>query len=158
MLEIRGDLFKNLGEGQRIIIPHVSNDKGKWGSGFVIPLGQKFPDAKDIYLRRFKEGRCTQGDTQFVLCDYKPQVVVANMVAQTLFTRDQKIAKQERPLSYESLTTCMKSVGDYALDWNSRIVCPRFGSERAGGNWEFVKELIKDFWVDRGIDVTVFYL
>jgi hypothetical protein len=160
MREIQGDLFnaENLSGEQRIVIPHVCNDKGKWGAGFVIPLGRAFPASKEMFNARFADGSGVQGTTQFSLCGYRPHVVVANMVAQTLFTREQKIVRQDRPLSYRSLAACMNSVGDYAVAYESRIVCPRFGSALAGGNWEFIKELIKDFWVDRGVDVTVFYL
>lgn len=36
------------------------------------------------------------------------------------------------------------------------IHCPKFGSLRAGGNWEFILELINETWVDRGINVTIY--
>lgn len=157
MREVEGNLFDNLDGDQRILLPHVSNDQRKWRSGFVVPLGQKFPDAKQRYLNA-PTIEMTQGETQFVLCDYRPMVVVANMVAQTLIMPKSSRTPQDRPLSYRSLTKCMEEVGTYARHTSSRIVCPRFASCRAGGDWEFVKELIKDFWVDRGIDVTVFYI
>jgi hypothetical protein len=157
MREIKGNLFdaENLGGEQRIMIPHVCNDKGAWGAGFVMPLARYFPEAKERYFQSVNyKGTGSlpleQMTTQFVLCGYQPQIIVANMIAQTL--------GGDRPLSYESLTACMTRVGNHAVNTDCRIVCPKFGSGLAGGNWEFIKELIKDFWVDRGIDVTVFYL
>jgi hypothetical protein len=35
------------------------------------------------------------------------------------------------------------------------ICCPKFGSLRSGGNWDFILELIEEIWLNNGIDVTV---
>jgi hypothetical protein len=70
-----------------------------------------------------------------------------------------------RPLSYTHLAICMEEVAynvKVSVDLKDaeeiEIVCPRFGSALAGGNWEFIKELINDSWVRRGLTVKVFYL
>lgn len=154
MREINGDLFEHLDGIQRIVLPHVCNDARRWNSGFVVPLAEHFPESRSRYMNAMTK-EMTQGNTQYVLCDYRPQVVVANMVAQR---RRNHTVEGDRPLSYRALSQCMESVRRYAKNTNSRIVCPRFGSLRAGGNWLFVKELIQDFWVAEGIDVTICHL
>jgi len=38
----------------------------------------------------------------------------------------------------------------------AEIHCPQFGSGLAGGNWEFITELIEDIWVENGLAITVY--
>jgi len=149
MREIQGDLFENLFDknGQKIVIPHCCNDKGKWGAGFVLPMGKRFPNVKDRY---FEDKKLILGTTQFAIGSHSPFVIGANMIAQSL--------GGSRPLCYRSLAKCMETVGDYVCNVNARIICPQFASHLAGGEWRFIKELAQDFWVNRGIDVEVYYL
>lgn len=173
---IEGDLFEYIKADQEpspIIIPHVVNNKGSWGSGFVVPLGQHFPASKDAYLEwhqylsngkshktTYKNFSTSQlaplsdlnnglGDTQIIKINNK--IYVANMMAQVLGT--------DRPLYYNHLARCMDSVAKQARQLAAvRIVCPSFGSNRAKGDWRFITELITDCWIKIGIPVTVFYL
>ncbi len=69
----------------------------------------------------------------------------------------------ERPLKYNSLVKCMEDVVFFveeiqstAKDKTIRIIAPKFCSELAGGEWEFIEELIKDIWIDRNIPVTIY--
>jgi len=162
--ETQGDLFEYVGNslGKVLYIPHIVNNKNAWGAGFVVPLGRLYPEAK----KRYHEETYLQmlGKTQLIPCSnhmdtnhsYR-MVVVANMCAQTL--------GGGRPLFYNHLVRCMESVAvsistDMANDSRAtyEIVCPRFGSALAGGNWDFIKELINDCWVRKGITVRSFYL
>ena len=79
------------------------------------------------------------------------------MVAQTL--------GGVRPLYYNHLVACMEKVTECVLkgkeDWPDktiRIIAPAFGSNLAGGEWEFIEQLIHDCWIERKIDVTIYYL
>lgn len=146
----QGDLFKFLNGSQNTIyIPHVCNDCGKWGSGFVVPLGKIFPDAKESYLKWSKKQTFGLGKTRFVTVQDVPKIVVANMVAQTLGGK--------RPLFYNHLVECMETVAVQVLaEANVEIFAPKFGSCLAGGNWDFIAELIRDIWIYRGIQTTIF--
>ena len=42
------DWFDNIPNGE-VIIPHICNNVGGWGAGFVVPLGRHYPDAKKSY-------------------------------------------------------------------------------------------------------------
>jgi len=167
MKYVEGDLFDNIPEDKKVVIAHVCNDQGKWGSGFVIPLGNKFPLARESYfawaagnptdeekVRYATSDPCPDfglGEVQFV--QVAPNIIVANMVAQTL--------NVPRPLYYNALAACMDDVVDGLwLDWGTEyeFLCPMFGAARAGGDWEFVTCLIGDCWERSGLDVTICYL
>jgi hypothetical protein len=162
---IEGDMFGPIladTDHGPIILPHVCNDRGAWGAGFVVPLGRNFPQARQSYLA-WEDNKLRQdlkfpvfglGETQFVNIDDK--IFVANMVAQTL--------GGVRPLFYNHLARCMDAVANFVKERNdarehaARIVCPAFGSGLAGGNWLFIEQLIHDSWIKQGIQVTVYYL
>lgn len=148
---IEGDLFKGLSETERILLPHICNNRRAWGAGFVLPLGHNFPAARDAYLNWASSVTLNPfelGRTQFV--EIKESLSVANMVAQTLGGK--------RPLFYNHLAVCMEDVAQYAINSKSKIICPMFGSGLAGGDWNFIEKLIEDSWLKRGLNVTVYYL
>lgn len=174
---IEGDLFQaidNSDEQGVIIIPHIVNSKGKWGAGFVLPLAKAYPVTRDYYLKWFKT-RQTKLNSDEIVSEYgmddltfhtgtfdlghvqiifvKPNIAVANMVAQTL--------GGNRPLSYKYLGRCMERVASYCKDFSfdgktPRIVCPMFGSGLAMGNWNHIEQLIEDHWSFMRIDVHYF--
>jgi hypothetical protein len=150
-----GNLFENIKGKSNIIICHVANDIGGWGSGFVIPLAKAFPKARQNYLEWFKngtdsmEGSFTIGKTQFVEMD---DIVVANMIAQ------HKTGSPPRCLRYNALAKCMDEVADFATSRSLEIHAPLFGAGLAGGNFAFIAELIEDCWVRKDIPVTIHYL
>jgi len=155
---VEGDLFEHI-EGKNVVIPHVCNDQGGWGSGFVVPLGQKFPFAQDSYLSwangeytgdpvmYANHDRFELGNTQFV--DFG-DVVVANMVAQHEF----KSKDNPQPLKYGSLVHCMDQVRAFIVD--EEIHAPQFGSGLAGGDWDVIEGLIEEIWDDFSVTVYIY--
>ncbi len=157
---VEADLFEHIKtiDGD-IVIPHVCNNQGAWGKGFVIPLAQNYPQAREAYLKWHKNELIESsdghhqtddfdlGETQFVrVGDESRVVIVANMVAQVL--------GGERPLRYNHLATCMNYVA--VANQGYHIVAPMFGAGLAGGDWNFIEDLIEDCW--GGHDVTICYL
>lgn len=137
MKYIKGDLFNFI--TPNTVIPHVCNNAGAMSAGFVVPLCRRYPVVKIEYA----SSKLYLGNTQFI--DVEQYVCVANMIAQTLYDRP-------RPLRYDALVYCMEEVADFAMN-GYRILAPKFGSELAGGNWEFIECLIEDIW--EGLDVTI---
>lgn len=162
---IEGDLFdavKNHDGPETIIIPHVCNSKSAWGAGFVLPLANAFPETRGNFLAWSRTHENTDsvthtgpyqlGHVQFVRV--KPKIVVANMVAQTL--------GGNRPLSYKYLGRCMERVSSFCdsitkHDDVPRIVAPMFGSGLAGGNWNFIEQMIEDHWGNK-MEIYIHYL
>lgn len=150
---ICGDLFDHDLGGS--VVPHVVNSKGVWGSGFVVPLGQKYPQAREAYLAwsqgsppnaRYPGGvEFSLGRTQIV---ETAGPLVANMLAQNG-------VGGVRPLRYNALAACMDQVAAEARGRGAKVVAPMFGSALAGGDWRFIRQLIDDTWGD--LDVTIYY-
>jgi hypothetical protein len=152
---VTGDLFEDI--GQEVVICHVVNNIHAWGSGFVVPLGKKYPKSKECYLN-WKDIKL--GDTQFVLGEDN-SVIVANMCAQNGISNYSR-TKNVRPLNYGALASCMEDVAerifeeDVFYDSKLSIKAPLFGSALAGGDWNIIEELIEYIWKD--IDVTIYQL
>jgi hypothetical protein len=150
---VKGDLFEGIKGKGAIIIPHIVNNIGAWGSGFVIPLAQHFPLAKKYYLEDYKKYQL--GDCQTVW--NMNNVAVINMFAQegiaprtdwnyTFITKP--------PIRYVALIQAMQQIAK----WSSlyEIHAPKFGSGLAGGDWNLIEKLIDEIWAD--FKVTIYYL
>ena len=156
---VKGNLFdhieKNLyaeNNGNSIIVPHVCNNSNAFGAGFAAAITRYYPIVKQNYhLLGASFLKNNLGYTQFVDVihekRYNHKLVFANMICQNgLYS-----SKNTRPLNYYALTKCMVSVVRYILtnfdrDQRVQIHCPKFGCGLAGGNWNFIHNLIEDIW------------
>jgi len=156
-----GDVLASRVNGLKLI-PHVCNDMGGWGSGFVVAISRKWSQPEAAYRKWSKSKSCKQlgvdvpfglGNTQFIRTE--DNTVVANMVAQ-----HNTIHQGYKPIRYASLMRCMERVAAIAMDMSTRIPveihAPKFGSALAGGNWDFIEELINEIWVANNIKVVIF--
>jgi len=151
---VEGDMFaeiKKAPPGHKILIPHVVNNLGRWGAGFSGPLGEAFPIARSSYEKHIADGWERLGSVigPFMANE---SIFVAGMVAQD------GVGTQERRVRYNALVQCMELLGRYLEGDSMTIHCPKFGCGLAGGNWDFIEELIRDCWIRRGIKVTVYWL
>ena len=158
----KGDLFKLYGgqDGTAVkIIPHVCNDLGIAGAGFIVPLYNLFPKAKQDYQEyvdfqnKAPIDNALLGETVFT--KIPPKVIVANMIAQ------KGIGRNDKPIRYAALAKCMESVRKTAEMVREKggkveIHAPKFGSGLAGGKWELIEELINEIWNE--LEVTVYEL
>jgi len=162
---VQGDLFDMIEPG--VVIPHVCNNKGKWGSGFVLPLAKKYPITRQEYIKWYKASYTDElvpdpppeviieGDSfdlgEIQLIKVEPYVYVCNMVAQTLGGK--------RPLYYNYLCKCMDELASVMERCFSpslaNILCPQFGAGLAGGDWNIIEQLINDCWIRAELNVTV---
>lgn len=140
---IKGDLFNNIPQypTNKIIIPHIVNNLKIWGSGFVIPLGNYFPKAKNEYISMDEKHICL-GNTQII--DVGNNIFVANMFAQDGISpkstgTTNKIV--QNPIRYGALAKCLLTINSYCTS-DTMILSPKFGSLRAGGDWSIIENLI----------------
>lgn len=120
---------------QRTMIVHICNNVNIWQQGFVVPLAQKYPQAKAIYHQEPQ----TLKHVQFVLI--KKDLMIANMIAQEGILTEQN----PQPLNMNALKTTLEKVYHYAHLHHFKIQMPKIGSGLAGGNWEAIAPLIAYF-------------
>ncbi len=146
---LTGDATQPIGKGNKVIA-HISNSKGAWASGFVMAISERWSAPEKAYRSLEKH---PLGLTQFVPvewnCDFG-DIVVANMIAQTLGWSDGK-----PPIRYQALTHCLMQVNDYAVLYDCTVHMPRIGTMRAGGDWKIIEEIIKRVMT---VDVYVYTL
>lgn len=136
-----------------VIIAHICNNMGKWGKGFVVPLGEKYPKAKENYLSRYFGGNAAQN--LLGRCDMpmvSEGVWVANMIAQ-------KGVGTDRSVDLNALALCLAIVGECApLVPNTVVQMPRIGTGLGKAKWEDIEPIIQQELCARGIQVVVFDL
>ena len=140
------------------MVPHVCNDIGGWGKGFVMALSRKWSKPEDAY-RSFCE---MNGKLPILgkVCYAKinNSLVIANMIGQ----KGTVSADNPIPIKYKALVNCMAEVVAYIEMIKSQTVntvvihCCKFGSDLAKGDWNFILELIREIWLENGIDVVVY--
>ena len=161
-----------------ILIPHVCNDIGAWGAGFVMALNKTFGTGPMLFYKAWCEesmqkqfspqfirpagsweetGQFGLGQMQYVHVGNR--TCIANMVAQ----RGTRNENNPHPIRYGALIDCMRSIRKRYRELQSKdivipfeIHCPKFGSDLAGGSWEEIEKMINEIWVDAGIPVTVY--
>lgn len=119
------------------VLPHICNDVGKWGSGYVVALSKRFGNAEGSPEAVYRKsspwilGHVT-------LAQATPDIYVANMVAQHSVKRDGEI----KPLRLKALEQCLDIVYTWARSNGFTVHMPRIGTDRAGGTWNEVEPII----------------
>ena len=146
-----------------VVIPHCCNNGtgngiGVMGAGVALSLRKKWPSVYDEYKKM--EGESVNGLKNRLgdVCFSKVtgNIIVANMIAQN------GIVSYENPipLKYAALVRCMEKVRDrinQSITPESVVIhTPKFGSDLAGGKWEFFFELIHEIWILNGINIVIY--
>ena len=153
-----GDLFTQLEDNDCII--HCCNNIGAWGSGFVIPLENYFPEVKEAYkdwtheiepkANDFRSNSKMQlGHIQVItgLQYADNSISCVNMIGQNGIAR----SDYPRPLHYDAIYRCLERIR-YCPQLNGvRKVGPKFGAGLAGGSWSVIEAMINDIFKDREI-------
>lgn len=141
-----GDATKPQGEGLKVI-PHICNDIGAWGAGFVLALSRRWKEPEAMYMSMPSRHL---GAVQFV--PVQDDIVVVNMIAQNGVGRR---PDGSPPISYGALKVCLNDVNNYAWRNGATIHMPRIGVGLAGGDWNRIEQIIKDVMT---VDVFVYDL
>ena len=165
---VTGDVTKPIRDEDRwILIPHITNNIGRWGAGVSGAIGRAFPKAESDYRNR---GHYALGQTDFVIYP-EHKIGIANMIAQhgikpsrntgTWMEAEDGPAIIRPPIRYAALATCMRTVRQYCYSdgkpWCD-IHAARFGAGLAGGNWDIIESLILELWIDLDLNVTIYTL
>ena len=152
------------------IIPHCCNNGvdgdgvGVMGAGVAKALRNKWPLVFETYQKMQNESpnglRNRLGEICYAIIG--ENIIVVNMIGQDGI----RSAENSKPVKYWALMKCMETVRTDIIatihmfsefDGKTPVIhtC-RFGSDLAGGNFEFILELIREQWIDHGIDVVVY--
>jgi len=136
--------------GCSVIVPHVCNNIDLFGAGFAAQVANTYPLVKTNYHllggKPFLKNNL--GYAQFIKVredkKYRHKLYFVNMIAQNGIRN----AKNPRPLNYPALVRSMTEVAKFinSEKENIEIHAPKFGSGLAGGNWNFISDLIDDIW------------
>lgn len=149
---VKGDATRPQGDGVKII-PHVVNDVGKWGWGFVKAISERWSEPETAYRQWFRKKKGFKlGAIQ--ICRVNDSTYVVNMIAQRGIRRGTNTV----PIRYDSLHECLKQVAAFAKEKQASIHCPRIGAGLAGGSWPEIELIIQRTLVDAGIEVNVYDL
>lgn len=143
-----------------VIVPHVCNNVGLFGSGFASAISHRFPIVKENFTLLGNKTKLGYVQYVSVLKDKisENELVFANMIAQNKTISN----NNKRPINYEALVKSMINVREYANDISKfkdstvEIHCPKFGSGLAGGNWNFIENLIQDIWSSLRVCVYIY--
>lgn len=130
---LRGDATQPQGKGNKII-PHICNDIGAWGAGFVLALSRRWSEPEQVY-RSLNKWDLT--NVHFI--QVEDDITIANMIAQVGIGRR---TNGSSPLSYSALRVCLSKVNDYAVKHNATLHMPKIGAGLAGGDWNQIEKII----------------
>ena len=131
-----GNAVSSLIDGEVDYLIHVTNSKRKMASGIAKEVRSRVPEAYNVYMREQELGKIGQVSVANR---------VFNMTAQERFGYDGR-----RYLDYGALAVCLLKVKDDILSIEDtedvstiKIGLPHYmGSDRAGGDWGIVMELV----------------
>jgi hypothetical protein len=141
--------------GATVFVPHVCNNIDLFGAGFAAQVAVKFPSVKADYHmlgKNFLKHNLGYAQILKVYEDskFRHKLYIVNMIAQN----GVRGGNNSRPLHYGALVKSMNQLNQYiAMNTefvnkteNIEIHAPKFGSGLAGGNWNFISDLIEDIW------------
>jgi O-acetyl-ADP-ribose deacetylase (regulator of RNase III) len=154
---ITGDLLSDneLNKYEGKLILHVCNNKGGWGSGFVVSLSNKWKEPEKEY-RKLKEYKL--GFSQFIFIN--SNTIVINMIAQNGYGNSKKTGIVY--LQYDALEKCLNQIGKFTTEIiktdKPSILMPRIGCGLAGGSWIEVEKIIEKTLCSLDLNIFVYSL
>lgn len=142
-------------DGSTVFVPHVCNNIDLFGAGFAAQVADRYPSVKADYHmlgKVFLKNNLGYSQILKIFEDqkYKHKLYFVNMIAQNGIIGQ----NNTRPLDYYALVRSMSSLSSFIQNKTGfsngsekiEIHCPKFGSGLAGGNWNFISDLISDIW------------
>lgn len=142
---LRGDATRPILQPGKNVILHCVNNIGKWGRGFVVALGRRYPAARREYLS------LTQKHPHAELLGWIQLVPVGGprheLYVCNLFGQDGIASRSNtEPIHYEALAEGLgllqRRMMELGGTWT--IHMPRMGTGLAGGRWDLIEALITE--------------
>ena len=146
----KGNAVDALINGEVDVLLHCCNARGVMGAGIALEIKNRIPDAYEVYKHNHELGSITIGE--YLRNDNRCGYVV-NMVAQAGYG-----ITNVRYVDYGMLAKCLNQVEVFSCCTNNKIGIPyKLASDRAGGDWQIVLELVEGILGDK-FDITVYEL
>ncbi len=146
---VNGDATYPLGEKETPdtkVIMHCCNNRGGWGSGFVLALNRRWKEPEACYRAM---GRRKLGTVELIGCE--PDVWVANIIGQDGYGRERR-----KYVQYDALAYGFRTLAAHLNPSEHTIHAPRLGSGLAGGDWDTIEALIQRELVKLNFNVTIY--
>lgn len=142
-------------EAENRLIVHCCNTLGAWGAGFVVPLGRRYPLAKEEYKKFINEnkGKSILGEVNEV--PVGKHLYIENLMGQSFL---RKKPNGEIPCNYIAIETGFLNIIKKHKE-NFSVHMPRIGCGLAGGDWKTIENIIQRTFVDiANVDVYIYDL
>lgn len=141
-----------------IMICHICNNLGRWGTGFTSALDKKWNEPRKKYIELITEFNRLNKDVMgaIIPANVEDNITVMNMVAQD----GVKGPNNPTPINYKALeialSTVTHNINSYYKNVSS-IHMPKIGAGLAGGDWNEIEPMIQKQLVDPlNIDINVY--
>ncbi len=146
---IKGDVTEPIGGGNKIIA-HCTNTLFVMGSGVALALKRKWTKVYSEY-KNWRNKNPKLGEVQFV--KVAPDIAVANILGQEGIGFQNGVA----PVRYSAMENGFKKIAEVAKKYNASVHLPfRIASDRAGGEWSKIEEMIKKNLCEQDIEVIIY--
>jgi O-acetyl-ADP-ribose deacetylase (regulator of RNase III) len=153
LISLRGNALDTRGTGTRIIAQIVNDKTPNWGAGFARAVRNKYPSVQSNFREWATENTDNLSLGKMHLSTVSDDFYVANMIAQHGYGESAKPR-----IRYAALRSCLGQLKEIAKTKAASIHMPRIGTGFAGGNWNYISELIDEMLVRNGIPVTIYTL
>ena len=149
---INGDLLDAFDKGEVDVIGHVVNCCGVMGSGIAKSIKKKYPEVFEYYIDTLSDHELFYtdplGEVDFVSIDeHSLTPIVLNIYAQRRYGVD------KRHLNYGALALAFVDIVANTSKDNKIGFPYKMGSDRAGGDWEIVLEMIEFYFKDHTVKI-----
>ncbi len=143
--ELTGDATQPVQTEGNVVVAHVVNDRGGWGSGFVLAVSKRWPQAERDYRAWAKAGRSrAEFSTPFQLGEVLISKVAKNLSIAHMLAQHGYIGPDNpTPLSYKALSQCLRKLAAVTAAQEASIHMPRIGAGLGGGDWSQIKRIIE---------------
>jgi O-acetyl-ADP-ribose deacetylase (regulator of RNase III) len=151
MKEIQGNLLTLAKEGNFDVIIHGCNCFNTMSGGIAKQIKEHFPSAYAVDMETVKGDVNKLGSftssTQFTIEGDEFKII--NAYTQYNFDATSK------PFDYEALTLVLRKL-NLILKPDARIGLPQIGAGLAGGQWDYILEIIKNELKGRNVTIVYF--
>ena len=148
---VHGNVLEPRGPGIKVVCQLVNNLARRWGGGIARQAAKRFPSAErefGTWLTNLPRDR-RLGQVHF--SQPTRNIVITSIVGQAGLGRS-----LVPRIDYRAIETGLAHVARFASTRGATVHLPQIGTGSAGGNWEAIRDLIEEEFVQSGLPVTIY--